>query len=82
MVKELKTGREDQAGVATLLIALVLMMSITIVTLAVARTLVVEQRMSSNNNWNTRLSLQADAGLAKGLAYLTRSMGEMSWQRA
>jgi len=82
MVKQLKPGRDDQAGAATLLIALVLMMSITIVTLAVARTLLVEQRMANNDNWNTRLSYQAEAGLADGIAYLTRSMRAMSWQQA
>jgi hypothetical protein len=82
MVKQLKPGRDDQAGAATLLIALVLMMSITIVTLAVARTLVVEQRMASNDNWNTRLLLQAEAGLAKGLADLTRSTQPLPWKQA
>jgi Tfp pilus assembly protein PilX len=77
-----KPGPQVQQGAATLLIALVLMMSITIVTLAVARTLVVEQRMANNDHWNTRLFLQAEAGLAKGLAYLTRSMPAMSWKLA
>jgi len=82
MVKELKSGQQLQKGAATLLIALVLMMSITIVTLAVARTLVVEQRMANNDKWNTRLFLQAEAGLAKGLAHLTRSMRAMPWKQA
>ncbi|MGB5298557.1 MAG: hypothetical protein WBM52_20070 [Thiogranum sp.] len=82
MVKQLNPGRQTQKGAATLLIALVLMMSITMVTMAVARTLVVEQRMANNANWNTRLMLQAEAGLAKGLAYLSRSLQSMSWQRA
>jgi len=82
MVKQLKPGRDDQAGAATLLVALILMMSITIVTLAVARTLLVEQRMANNDNWNTRLLLRAEAGLATGLAYLTRSLQTMSWQQA
>jgi len=82
MVKQLKPGRRAQKGAATLLIALLLMMSTTIVTLEVAHTLVVEQRMANNDNWNTRLNLQAEAGLAKGLAYLTRSLQSMSWQQA
>jgi hypothetical protein len=81
MVKELKPGRVDQAGAATLLTALVLMMSITIVTLSVARTLVVEQRMTKNDHWNTRLLLEAEAGLAKGLAYLSHALPTMSWQQ-
>ena len=58
-MKQLDPGRDAQAGTATLLIALVLMMSITIGTLSVARTLVVEQRMARNANGNTRLLLQA-----------------------
>jgi len=82
MVKQLNPGRQIQKGAATLLIALVLMMSITMVTMAVARTLVVEQRMANNANWNTRLMLQAEAGLAKGLAYLSRSLQSMSWRQA
>ena len=80
-MKQLNPGRGAQAGTATLLIALVLMMSITIGTLSVARTLVVEQRMASNANGNTRLLLQAERGLAKGIAYLTHSLQTMSWQQ-
>jgi Tfp pilus assembly protein PilX len=81
MRKESKAYRHEQTGAATLLIALVLMTSITIVTLAVARTLLVEQRMANNSHWHGRLMLQAEAGLAKGLAYLTGSMHSMSWKR-
>jgi len=81
-VKQLDPGPDAQAGSATLLIALVLMMSITIGTLSVARTLVVEQRMASNANGNTRLLLQAERGLAKGIVYLTHSLQTMSWQQA
>lgn len=82
MVKQLKPGRDEQAGAATLLIALVLMISITIGTLEVAHTLVTEQRMANNDNWNTRLLLQAEAGLTEGLAHLTRSLHTMSWRQA
>ena len=80
-MKPLDRGRETQAGTATLLIALVLMMSITIGTLSVARTLIVEQRIARNANGNTRLLLQAERGLAKGIVHLTRSLQTMSWQQ-
>ena len=71
--------REYQQGAATLLITLVLTMSITIVTLVVARTQLVEQRISSNENWNTRLSLKAESGLARGTVYLNSDAGNLSW---
>ncbi len=71
--------REHQQGAATLLVTLMLTMSITIVTLAVARTQLVEQRISSNENWNTRLSLQAESGLARGIVYLNSAFGDLSW---
>jgi hypothetical protein len=69
----------QQQGAATLLITLVLTMSITIVTLAVARTQLVEQRISNNENWNTRLSLQAESGLARGIIYLNSSVANLPW---
>jgi len=71
--------REYQQGAATLLITLVLTMSITIITLAVARTQLVEQRISSNENWSTRLFLQAESGLARGIVYLNSAIGNLSW---
>lgn len=57
--------RHSQRGAATLLVALVLMMALTIVTLSVARTQLVEQRIANNHHWHTRLFLLADSGLAK-----------------
>ncbi|MFQ5642398.1 MAG: PilX N-terminal domain-containing pilus assembly protein [Thiogranum sp.] len=71
--------RTQQQGAATLLITLVLTMSITIITLAVARTQLVEQRISSNDNWNTRLLLQAESGLARGIVYLNSEIDNLSW---
>jgi len=71
--------RVQQQGAATLLITLVLTMSITVITLAVARTQLVEQRISSNENWNTRLSLQAESGLARGIIYLNSTVANLSW---
>ena len=70
-----------QQGAATLLITLMLTMSITIVTLAVARTQLVEQRISSNENWSTRLSFAAESGLARGIVYLNSTVEELSWSQ-
>ncbi|HHH44349.1 MAG TPA: hypothetical protein ENK49_09440 [Gammaproteobacteria bacterium] len=69
----------QQQGAATLLVTLALTLSITIVTLAVARTQLVEQRMSNNDNWNTRLLLQAESGLARGMVYLVEKPDALSW---
>ena len=80
MVTAWKAGAGSQSGATTLLITLVLMMSATIVTLALARTLVVEQRMTDNHNWHTRLFLEAETGLTRGLAYLTRADQTPWWQ--
>jgi len=71
--------RTSQLGAATLLITLALTMSITIITLAVARTQLVEQRISANENWNTRLLLEAESGLARGTVVLNSSVGTLSW---
>ena len=72
----------SQQGAATLLITLVLTMSITIVTLAVARTQLVEQRISANENWNTRLSLEAESGLARGTVLLNSPFETLSWRKS
>lgn len=72
--------RHSQRGAATLLVALVLMMALTIVTLSVARTQLVEQRIANNHHWHTRLSLLADSGLAKGSQLLEQSLDRMDWR--
>ncbi|GEM_PF-2242395 len=71
----------QQQGAATLLVTLALTLSITIVTLAVARTQLVEQRMSNNDHWNTRLALQAESGLARGMVYLVENPDTLPWSR-
>ena len=71
--------RRYQQGAATLLITLMLMFSITILTLAVARTQLVEQRISSNENWHSRLSLNAESGLARSVIYLNSAIGSLRW---
>ena len=64
-MKSVTAGWLYQRGAATLLIALVLMMALTIVTISIAHTLLVEQRITSNAQWHTRLLLLADAGVAR-----------------
>ena len=65
--------RQAQNGAATLLIALVLMMALTVVTLSVARTQLVEQRIANNHHWHTRLFLLAESALAEGSQLLEHS---------
>jgi hypothetical protein len=68
-----------QDGAATLLMAMVLMMSATVITLTVARSYIVEQRIAANNQWHTRLHFAAEQGLAKGLAALSESIAGLVW---
>ena len=75
-----RTLRHSQRGAATLLVALVLMMALTIVTLSVARTQLVEQRIANNHNWHTRLFLLADSGLARGSQLLQSSFHALDWR--
>ena len=74
------TPRHAQRGAATLLVALILMMALTIVTLSVARTQLVEQRIANNHHAYTRLFLLADSGLAKGSQLLQESFHGLDWR--
>ena len=69
-----------QTGAATLLMALVLMISATAITLAVARSHIVEQRISSNSNWHAQLRLAAEEGLARGRVILDDSITTLVWK--
>jgi hypothetical protein len=71
--------RHTQRGAANLLVALVLTMALTIVTLSVARTQLVEQRIANNHHWHTRLFLLADSGLAKG-SQLLEQLYTLDWR--
>lgn len=55
---------------ATLLVTLILMTSITMLTLAVASTRRTEQVINANDIWNTRLNLAAETGMAKAASDL------------
>jgi len=74
-----RTVRRTQRGSATLLVALTLMMALTIATLSVARTQLVERRIAGNHHWHTRLLLRAEAGLATGFQLLTGYQAGLSW---
>jgi hypothetical protein len=74
------TPRHAQRGAATLLVALVLMMALTIVTLSVSRTQLVEQRIANNHHFHTRLFLLADSGLARGSQLLEQSVDRLDWR--
>lgn len=73
-------GRHRQHGAASLLVALVLMMSITVITLAVARTGLYEQRMAVNDHWNIRLSLHAEAALARAQHLMLQDIDSLAWR--
>jgi len=68
-----------QIGSANLLIALVLSMSITLVTLAVAKTQLTEQRISANSHWHTQLSLEARSRWSDAVANLTDNFESLDW---
>ncbi|MGD8616187.1 MAG: PilX N-terminal domain-containing pilus assembly protein [Gammaproteobacteria bacterium] len=73
-------SRRAQQGVVTLLVALVLMTALTVVTLSVAHTQLVEQRVAGNQQWQTRLFLLAEAGLAEGVRLLEKSALRLDWR--
>lgn len=71
-----------QTGSANLLITLVLTMSITLVTLAVAKTQLAEQRMSTNSHWHTRLSLEARSSWSNAIVNLVENFETINWAPA
>lgn len=64
------SGPHRQRGVTTLVISMVLMLAITILVLAVARTGLMEQRMFSNEYRSKEAAEAAEAGLEYGIAWL------------
>lgn len=75
----MQAPRTRQHGAATLLTALLLMMSITVVTLSVARTQITEQKITNNDTWHTRLWLQAESALATGATLLGEKLDDPTW---
>lgn len=75
----LATPTKRQRGAASLLIALVLMMSTTLITLSVAHTQVTETRMVANDNWHSRLRLLAQAEWEKAVTELLGDPSMLTW---
>ncbi|MCO6413921.1 MAG: hypothetical protein J5I92_14365, partial [Thiogranum sp.] len=73
-------GAKRQQGAATLLVALVLMIAITVVTLSVARTQLVQQKIANNESWHLRLSLQAEAAMALAMDRLSEPFDTLIWE--
>lgn len=74
--------KRRQKGAATLLTALALMTSITVVTLAVARSQLNEQRILNNAVWVTRLTLEARAGVAEAIDHVGTHHPGLTWSTA
>src|SRR3990167_6853412 len=67
-----------QSGATHLIMTLLLLAAATLFTLTVARTSSMEQRMSANEYQHTTLRLAAEAGLARGIAWLAGHLPD--WQ--
>jgi hypothetical protein len=72
---------DRQRGAASLLVALILMMAITVATLSVAHTQLAEQKIASNESWQLRLSLGAEAALVQAIGHLDENADALMWQR-
>ena len=68
-----------QRGMASLLTALVLMLSMTLVTLSAARTHTTETRMAGNEHRHYRLHLAAESAWESASQQLTDEDGQPSW---
>lgn len=71
-----------QQGAAHLVMALAISMSITLVTLAVARTQLDEQKLSANSRWHTRLALAAQSAWHQRTATLVRDFETLDWDES
>jgi hypothetical protein len=71
-----------QRGAASLLVALVLVMSSTLITLSVAHTHLIETRLSGNERWHRRLLQSAESAWAKSAATLGRHPEQLAWTAA
>jgi len=71
-----------ERGIASLLVALVLMMLTTLLTLTVAHTQLTETRMAGNERWQKRLSLAAESAAEAATAALPRAAPALPWSPA
>jgi len=72
----------QERGAASLLVALVLMMSITLLTLAVAHTQLTETRMAGNERSHKRLLLHAESAAEAATAVLPQDPSVLVWAPA
>ena len=75
-----RTKGRWQRGAASLLIALVLMMCLTIVTLSLAGAHLGQRRIDSEAAWQERLLQAADAGLVTALGQLEGDLEALPWK--
>jgi Tfp pilus assembly protein PilX len=64
-----------QQGVATLLITVIMLASITLIILAAASYNILQQKVTSNSSQNTQAYEAAEAGLEFGIVYLQKNSG-------
>jgi PilX N-terminal len=69
-----------QRGMASLIVALVLMMSMTLFTLSAARTQLAETRMAGNEHGQARLRLLAESAWEKAVPPLTLQPPRLRWR--
>ncbi|VAW72160.1 hypothetical protein MNBD_GAMMA14-985 [hydrothermal vent metagenome] len=69
-----------QRGVATLLIALVLMLAVTVLTLSVARSSINQTNIDNNQQWHDHLFIAAESAIERLLPDLTE-IPESEWRR-
>lgn len=70
------SGRKQQ-GAATLLVAVVLLIAVTLISFTVARSVITEKRVAANQQRSIAALEAAQAGLAAGIAHF-RESGDMS----
>jgi hypothetical protein len=68
-----------QCGAASLLVALVLVMASTLITLTVAHTHLVETRISGNEDWHRRLLYGAESAWEQASATLVSRLANTKW---
>jgi hypothetical protein len=68
-----------QGGSANLLVALVLMMAMTLLTLSVAHTQLTETRMAGNERWHARLASIAESEWQEATSVLTDPLQQLVW---
>ncbi len=70
---------DRQRGSATLVVALILLIVTSMITLYGARSSLMEQRISSNDYRASRLAEVADAGIDHGIAWLATNSNNVAW---